>query len=240
MNGQGPLITFATLKEYAQPLKPKFVLWFFWEGNDMSDLNTERNSPLLRRYLESDFSQSFAQRQRDIDDTLASYIELEYATVPGKGIINTIRNAGHFLRGLFTLSDLRQQIGLVWRTSSNLDFDVLHRVLKEARQLVEAWGGKLFFVYLPEHWRYANPSYGDYLHNRVVLLVEDLDIPLIDVHRAFQVQPDPLALFPFRRMGHYNEAGHKIVADTVVQQYLLQGLPSDGAIARNPGCLTAS
>ena len=229
MNGQGPLITFATFKEYAQPLKPKVVLWFFWEGNDIADLDTERKSPLLRRYLESDFSQSLTQRQRDIDDALASYIELEYATVSAKAksIINW--KAGHFLRGLITLSDLRQRIGLAWSNSSDLelDFDVLHRALKEARQLVEAWGGKLYFVYLPEHWRYANPSYAEDFHDRVVLLVENLDIPLIDVHRVFQAQPDPLALFPFRRMGHYNEAGHKIVADSVVQQYLLPSVKDD-------------
>ena len=51
MAGQGPLNTLATLKDYVPALKPKFVLWFFYEGNDVSDLLYERQSPLLIRYL---------------------------------------------------------------------------------------------------------------------------------------------------------------------------------------------
>jgi hypothetical protein len=30
-------------------------------------------------------------------------------------------------------------------------------------------------------------------------------------------QGDPLSLFPFRRPGHYNAAGHRIVAEVVLE-----------------------
>ena len=37
----------ATLKEYGPTLKPKLVLWFYYEGNDLRDLDGwEKNSPL--------------------------------------------------------------------------------------------------------------------------------------------------------------------------------------------------
>ena len=40
---------------------------------------------------------------------------------------------------------------------------------------------------------------------------------MIDVEPAFEARPDPLSLFPFRRFGHYNEAGNQIVAATVLE-----------------------
>ena len=52
VSGNGPLTTLATIKEYVKFAKPRMVLWFFWEGNDLRDLKRERNSPLLMRYLE--------------------------------------------------------------------------------------------------------------------------------------------------------------------------------------------
>lgn len=43
INGQGPLMTLATLRDYGLSLKPKIVLWFFYEGNDMTDLAEEKS-----------------------------------------------------------------------------------------------------------------------------------------------------------------------------------------------------
>ena len=55
--GNGPLLMLATLKEYLPQFKPKIVLWFYFEGNDLTDLQTEMKSPLLRRYLKDGFTQ---------------------------------------------------------------------------------------------------------------------------------------------------------------------------------------
>ena len=46
-------------------------------------------------------------------------------------------------------------------------------------------------------------------------------MPLIDLDHAFRAHPDPLALFPFRRLGHYNEAGHRLVAEAVLSMLTL-------------------
>src|SRR5262249_10567113 len=67
MAGDGPLLMLATLEEYLPPLRPKTVLWFYYEGNDLTDLQTERRSPLLERYLQDGFTQPDLARQRDID-----------------------------------------------------------------------------------------------------------------------------------------------------------------------------
>ena len=49
--GNGPLIELATLVEYAAPLEPRTVLWFYFEGNDLKNLTDEIESETLNRYL---------------------------------------------------------------------------------------------------------------------------------------------------------------------------------------------
>ena len=39
--GNGPLLMLATLTEYLTSLKPRVVLWFYFEGNDLVDLHRE-------------------------------------------------------------------------------------------------------------------------------------------------------------------------------------------------------
>ena len=53
IGGFGPLHQFASLREYM--LKPtKNILWFYWEGNDLQNLDQELNNPYLKNYLNDD------------------------------------------------------------------------------------------------------------------------------------------------------------------------------------------
>ena len=70
MRGSGPLLELGQIKEYLPVLTPKIVLWFYYEGNDLIDLNIEKRSKLLRRYLENGFTQNLVGRQADIDRVL--------------------------------------------------------------------------------------------------------------------------------------------------------------------------
>ena len=120
---------------------------------------------------------------------------------------------------------LRQGLDLVFEQSRKPDpvskySDVLPlfaKVLARADESVRAWGGKLYFVYLPEWEPFGNPVATDGRREVVLEAVKTLGIPVIDIHRAFQDQKDPLALFPFRVDGHYNEEGHRVVAEAVLK-----------------------
>ena len=52
-SSNGSLIELATLKEYAEPLKPKIVLWVYFV-NDIGSLAREMQSSILRKYLNED------------------------------------------------------------------------------------------------------------------------------------------------------------------------------------------
>jgi len=68
----GPLLELAMFKEYVVALKPKYVLWLYFDGNDLSDLEFEMTSSLLMGYLNKNFTQDLINRQNEIDEAIIS------------------------------------------------------------------------------------------------------------------------------------------------------------------------
>jgi hypothetical protein len=228
MAGDGPLLMLATLDEYLPRLRPRTVLWFYFEGNDLTDLQDERKSALLNRYLTGPFTQPDLARQADIDQALRDELpRLEAAE--REAAANRTRNT---IRGLVTsvakLSSIRQRLGIIGETDVNqiaigedlrtTNMDVFRATLIQSKARVAGWGGRLYFVYLPEWARYTSyGSWGQSKRDHVIQLVRDLGIPIIDLDPPFRATGDPLSLFPFRAQSHYSEAGHRLVADEVLR-----------------------
>jgi hypothetical protein len=217
--GVGPLIELALLREYlvAPSIKPKVVFWFYFEGNDLANLLFEEKNPLLRRYFYSDFSQGLLVRQVDIDQILTNHIEKQMA----KETMRRLRKWQNVVK----LSHLREKLELVEgrfvdrkeEVPTEKTLDLFGKILLRAKTYVNGWGGDLIFVYLPDWSRYGNPAAAENHREQVLTLIRSLNLPMVDIHDAFQAQRDPLALFPFRREGHYNEAGHRVVAEEILR-----------------------
>lgn len=232
--GNGPLLELATLKEYLPSLKPRHVLWFYYEGNDLTGLQTEKKISLLMRYLKGDFKQGLMGHQRDIDQALISFIDRQMARKmneppqPAPQRRNWISKGARDLLGITTLSSLRQKLGLIQgRTSEEVEalsdlngpnMDLFDKILAEAKSQVNAWGGTLDFVYLPSSTRYFGSAEGPLtMRARVLSAVSALGIPIIDIHPVFQAHGDVRSLFPWGGYGHYNENGHRVVAEEVLK-----------------------
>ena len=227
--GDGPLLMLATLREFAAARTPKIVLWFYYEGNDLVDQQIERKSALLSRYLTAGFSQPRLAAQAGIDrGILAEIPRLEKTERENeeRRRRNTIR---HGLSTFVALGSLRDRLGLLEGSEPSAgeaarDFDtanmaVFQAVLRQARTQVDGWKGQLYFVYLPEWTRYTGySSWGKAKRDETLRLVRNLGIPVIDVDPVFQAHGDPLSLFPFRMVGHYNETGHRLVAEEVLRR----------------------
>lgn len=214
--GKGPLAMLATLREYGEYLRPKTVLWFYYEGNDLADLQREKKTPLIQ-YLAPDFSLGLRDLQPEIDRLLGQELEERLQQVDQEShsddmILPRTESVGEML----FLRELRTRL-LPGRLTDELN--LLQRILACARERVKAAGGNMYFVYLPEFMRFnpGNPP-GSYRgRHRVRQMVEGLGLPFIDVSAAFHAHEDPLSLFPFRLPGHFNEAGYRVMADTVLK-----------------------
>jgi hypothetical protein len=232
--GDGPLMELATMREYLDKIQSKIVLWFYCEDNDLVELQGERRTALLPLYLQSDFKQNLVPRQAAIDAAMTKdilrqkaleqeaetrrrqpYITAEFADLLKLSMLrSTLRLTPTAPREITKLKDME---------GPNLDF--FAQVLAQAKSRVDASHGKMVFVYLPSWARYAKIflTANDNLlqemrqRARVLSIVNSLRIPIVDIGELFEAQEDPLLLFPFREPGHYNEIGHRLVADEVLK-----------------------
>ena len=218
--GNGSLLELAALKEYAEPLKAKNVLWLYYE-NDLITLQSEMNSSILRRYLiEKDYSQNLIFRQEEIDDVLINYIQNELEKEKKEREKERIELTDNAAIKIMKLYNLRMRINLLPKPKyeplpTTTPTHIFKDILQKSNKMVSDWGGKMYFVYLPSFYRY---SLGNERPNRnfVMQTATELDIPIIDIQsELFDTHPDPLSLFPFRMRGHYTVEGYKLVAEEI-------------------------
>jgi hypothetical protein len=224
--GNGPLIKLATIKEYVEPLKPKIILWLYYEGNDLNDLAVEEQSSHLLNYLDRNYSQNLYERQSEIDIFLMHYLNKKLETFKKKNAKDRQFATFSLLSKIVRLSHLRTLLGRVFSASpsSHPLSPLFEHILRDAKARTSMWGGKLYFVYLPAWQRYGTKVDHERLFHRSQILatLHRLDIPLIDVHETFSQHPDPLSFFPFRLPGHYLAEGYEMVAATIQRDLKLK------------------
>ena len=213
MGSTGPLIELAILKEYMSQLRPKKVLWFYYEEGDLSDLRKEVRNPTLKRYLKGDYRQNLMDKQSDIDQVLKKYIEKQKFI---KQEPNKLIEIAKFVKNSLKLSNLRLVIYAHLHFVPENIYTHFQQVITEAKRTVESWGGELYFVYLPSFRGYKYNR--DYHRFEILEIVERQKVSIIDIHEEFGSVDNPFIYFPYEDCSaHYNELGYKTVAQKVVE-----------------------
>ena len=234
LGASGPLVQLAQMREFLAPLRPRVVLWFYFENNDLADLTSEIGHPILSRYLEPGFTQHLADRQAEVDDRMralaakqestAVRAEQEAVAPAPRGLAS---KAGEILR----LKHLRARIAALKSRETVrpcCDLPLYRRVVQEAKTLVEGWGGHLMVVYLPSEPRLSGRSPlppGERAGERVVAILDSLRVPVLDLRERLRAFGSVRELFAFRD-SHYSVRGHEAVATLVLGW--LQGRDSLG------------
>lgn len=203
----GPLIELAILKEYALPIRPKTVLWFYFAENDMGDLTHELNSDFLKQYLtKKNYSQKLISKQREIDQSLINFITLR--TINAE--ISNFQKLKNKVLKTIKLDSLRTIFNL---KPNYVQLSTLSEILDLSNRTVQSWGGKFYFVYLPAR------GHTHFLREELIDMVKNLKIPIIDLKKeVFDINPDPKSLYPLRLYSHYNEKGYKLVSDRILER----------------------
>jgi hypothetical protein len=207
-SGNGPLIEYATLREYLKPNVRK-VLWVYYEGNDLVvDLRSELKSKLLKRYLDDiNFYQNLISKQNQNDILLLEIINRNYTLKYSwyeKPIFKFIKlfDTRSKVAEYFKMRELLNQ-----RQESKNIHQEFKKILYLANDLAVKNNSKLYFVYLPSFNSYKDGK--DFEKNKIKKIVNDLNIPFIDIDgEVFKKESNPLKLFPFERYGHYNLEGY--------------------------------
>ena len=220
LTGAGPLAELGILREYLPTVKPKRVYWLFYEGNDLVDIMSERET-LLFRYLTPDFTQHLLERHRAVDSAIVRFADslLTAYRAPTSAekvksfiLLRKVRTA----TGLYTIPRFDQG-------DEKRETALFESILSRARADVESWGGELRLVYLPERRRFNKntaPVVGErhdpiVVQQRISRIAYRQSVPIIDVASVFAAQKDPTSLWNARRY-HYNAAGYALVAKAIL------------------------
>jgi hypothetical protein len=104
VTGAGPLTELAILREYVRPAHPRVVFWLFYEGNDLIDLESEKQT-VLRNYLQPAFTQKLIARKAEIGAAMKIFAESRINAYRPPGALNAIT-------GFLSLRQLRSATGL--------------------------------------------------------------------------------------------------------------------------------
>ena len=210
----GPLIEYATLREYL-PTKAKKIVFIYYEGNDLENLNQELKNNILLKYIEDEnFSQNLKDKQSLIDNEKQKHISARSNGEKYKYIklTKTRKLISQFLKK--ELDSNNQNINY---KKNNLK--ELEKILFLSKKLVLKNKKDFYFVYLPSIDRYfKKESSSDELFyfDEIKFIVNKLNINFIDINKeVFEKEQNPLKLFPFELYAHYNIEGYKKVAETI-------------------------
>jgi hypothetical protein len=219
--GTGPLIQWAIMREFVPTLRPRIVLWLYYE-NDLGDLETELRNPFLRQYLDPRYTQGVLNRQAEVDAFLVRRISvyMDHTPTPSGPPANMTLLSR--LRRTATLARIRTLFSSFFRPpqvhASPAVMTTYAQVIGMANTLVRDGGGRLFLVFLPDWGRMRRMGDDSQYQQKdeVLAAAAKSGVPVIDVQQAFSKSPDPAReLFDFPG-SHYNRLGYQAAASYIL------------------------
>jgi len=220
----GPLAYLGNIKEYGNVIKPKIVVFCFFEGNDLVGLEKFKRSPLLK-YIDEGYKQELIELSSQLDAYLQPQIEkkiIEVEIIRAQKKSRSQPNAGNeqikksenfdFANWLV----LKHSLNKTWPKKNFLpDYDLFSEILQAANREVSAWGGKLIFLYLPAQREIPYQAFSE-VRRKVPQLVQNLEIEYVSALDFFKAQNRTAAQVHDHLFSHMSEEGHKIIAEALV------------------------
>ncbi len=211
-SGNGPLIEYATLREYISP-KVKNVLWIFYD-NDLEELINELKSDNLKKYFfDTNYSQNLMNQQKNIDELLNNFIHKKNKEEIKKDYNEILR----FLKLYRVRVNIKSIFKDVNKYENEISKDKLEEILNMAKVLTKKNESNFYFVYLTGY-KNDKEDYKKNYFKDVKDIVRKLDINLIDIEQSLlSLENDPKKMFPFNLPGHFNIFGYKKVSDKIYE-----------------------
>ena len=233
VTGSGPLVTLAIFREYVEIFKPKNVIYFYFEGNDIKDLEWEKNNTDLIKYLNDEYKQNHYLRTDEIIDFLnfsEKEILLSLKNYDGISIIDEIENNNFkkeftsHLKDILELSLLKDTIKnlINLRTTEVFDEELFFSILDNMNQKSKSWESNFIFVYVPSWSRYFT-KFNDnkILFSQKNVIIQELkkrNIDFIDLENFFSKEKNKEIYYPLGYVGHFNSNGYKIIAEQIINK----------------------
>ena len=166
VTGTGPLVSLAILREFGSTLKPKNIFYLYFEGNDLDDLNYEKNKTNLNKYLDPIYSTNYINRYDEIrlflksanqeSEILTTNLNLDKPILEENIKSSTLNNFTQHLKDILELSNLKNivRFSILKRQLNTYDLDLFYSIVEKMKLETEKWNGNFNFVYVPSWSRY--------------------------------------------------------------------------------------
>ena len=218
ISGNGPLTEYATLREYKHT-NVKNIIWIYFEGYDLADLINEKKNFILMNYIKDEnFSQNLRSRNDAKDKVVKKITKKEYNRIVEK---YSDDNKLKYKILKFIRLDKTKKVIFVNQVISE---EINESVFKDFRDIMaltkieaDKMKSKLYFVYLPEFLRLSE-NYSNKNYYNVLKIVNDLDIPVIDLKKSlFDKEKNPFDLYPFGMNAHFNVKGYRKSSQIILE-----------------------
>lgn len=239
--GNGPLIEYATLREYISIGEFETIIWAFYP-NDLSNLIQEYEDSVLIKYLENgEFTQNIRFNQKIVDDF---YINNSDGYKQYFNFINEedskklddkfqkLSEIDYFSKKLnlskYTFLDLITLKALFFDIKSRINFiktkikqrnsySIFSDLMVKTKKLTDKNNSKLLFVYLPSRIEILNETPAD---KKIIDILVKNKIDYIDMNKEIvgKVSYEEAYNYGLDDV-HYNEKIYKLISDNIVNYF---------------------
>ena len=217
--GSRVLSQLGVFREYVEPLKPKFVVWFI--NVNFAEPRYESDRPRLMRYLDdASYSQRLRQRQRDVD-AFVREVTVPLSIRRDHELRRELEHPPPFpLDRVIKLTEIRDVINsqsAVRRAPALPDLSEFERAVERVAETAGGWGGTVIAVILPSYELTVEQPAGVARYEAVSDALRGSPVCIVDGVALFAAQPDPLSLYTLRMDNHPNGRGHAVLAEALVE-----------------------
>ena len=230
VTGTGPLISLAILREFGNYFKPKNVIYLYFEGNDLDELNYEKEDTILIKYLNDNFNQDYLNKYDEIKSFLVK-AEQETEKIINLNSKNTFspdkkKNFDIFkshAKDILEINNLRNifKYKILKKQKEFYDLDLLYKTIKKMNDDTKKWNGNYTFVYVPTWSRYFT-KFTKYdakidLKKEIIKNLNSKNIKVLDLTDYFNKIDNIEQYYPLGFLGHYNSKGYEKIAEIIEQ-----------------------
>lgn len=217
-NGGGPLIELATVVEYVKHIKPKTLIWMFYEGNDYEDLHKEKQLEILLKYLNDEFEQKLIEKQYVIDDVVYNYIEDQEEIFRNESNKNIEMTVIDTIVDILFFRHSRFLIKTIFFNDQKYEYDksTITKIFKKVKNITDSYKIDLYVVYIPAWERYYMGRNEDFLYKEEFIKdIDSIGIKIIDFDKELITFRDPKEFYVFGLNNHFNEKGYDLLTKTI-------------------------
>ena len=208
-DGNGPLSNYASLIEYANDKNFKKLIWFYFP-NDFENLNQEKKNRILKKYIDNDFfSQNLKTKQIKINSSIDKLIKKSH-----ENFLRERQNKKHKsnIINFLKLQKLRSKVS--YSGKIQYDLNLLKKIFQKTKNYTDRNDIELTVIYLPDFYEVKNNKDSQ---KKLILfsILDELNIKHLDFFEYVKKVKNPLSIFPFEKLGHYNESGYKLLAEFI-------------------------